>query len=186
MKRFFSFLLAWFLITLLTVVISVGVWFLLTGDSSDFNYAPVNAQVVSTGQTKPFVTKENRFFGGSRYRLVYTQFIAFKYTYENKIYNTSGEYNLSTEYYDTKPVPIAYPSPYYEGKLVKINVLKSNPETITLDQDSGPKDVKPMDIAKVAVPIYAVLMLLVIISYIRKGRQIRKENFYKKMGMGDF
>ena len=185
MKRFFYLILTLLLISFLVGVFSVGAWFLLTSDSSDLTYDTVMATVVKAGDAKPFVTEHSTMFKKD-YRLVYTQYLGLTYTYEGKNYNQSGEFTLSTEYYDTKPVPGPYAHTYIKGSTIPIKVMKLQPEVITIEDTSSARDVSYLDIAKVAVPVWLLFVIITLVKFAKKSKQIRKQNFYKKMGMENY
>ncbi len=186
MKRFFYLILSLLLITFLVGVFSVGAWFLLTSDSTDLTYDTTMATVSKAGIVQSFVD-EHKTLLKTDYRLTYTQYLELSYTYDGKNYTVKGEYPLSREYYDTRPMVTAYTSPYVAGSTLTVKVLKMDPKTITIEQKKGAvEDLEWTDIAKIAVPVWAFFVIVTLVKYAKKSKKIRKQNFYRKMGMENY
>ena len=137
--------------------------------------------ITSTAAPVPVEDKKKGLFK-DKYLINYVQTISVTYNYKGKSYTNTRDFVVKTETYDTRPTTFnqVYNTPYKSGNTVEIYVNKNNPDIFKLVGDASTSKVELKQILYVAVPIYAVIILIHTISTISKGRKARKQAFLDK------
>lgn len=186
MKRFISYIFTLILATFFIGAIVYAIWYIANGDASESNYEDCQATITQALAPEARVKLDEGIFK-SEYRLTYIQFLKLEYNYNGKKYSQSGDYALSTEYYDQKPLTTGKPSHYYrQGDVITIHVMKSDPRNVEITNWMTSKNIPLKTVVLYASPVYVLIMILFIASFHKKEKEIKKEKFYKKMGMREF
>ncbi len=184
MKRFLIYFLTYILVTIFSAVIVWGIWTLLTGASQDtmFDKASGVIQMASSPLAR---ADQDKTLLADRWRIQFTQNIKVSYQYNGKKYVEERELVVHTDYYDTEVSPQGktYNTPYVTGAAVQIFVNKQDPSIFQLADTGEAHEVPLKDVLKFAIPAYALIMILFTISFIKKEKRVKKENFYHKYGM---
>ena len=184
MKRFLLYFLTYILVTIFSAVIVWGIWTIINGATQDTYFDKVTG-VIQMASNPLARADQDKTLLKDRWRVRFTQSLKVSYQYNGKKYVEERELTVHTDYYDTEVSPQGktYDSPYKTGAAVQIYVNKKDPTVFQIAEAGESRKTPITEVLKFAIPVYAIIMLLFTISFIKREKRIKKEKFYHKYGM---
>ena len=180
--RFLKYLLSVIGITALAALLVFCAYMIINSFTTHSDEDKIYGAITETADPVPVLDKKRGIFK-DYYVVNYIQSLRVSYNYQGKAYTNLKDFIVKSEKYDTKPTTLAgkvYNTPYKAGNTIEIYVNKNNPDIFKLVGDASTSTVGIKSILYVAVPIYAVVILIHTISSISKGRKARKQAFMDK------
>lgn len=179
-KRLLSYFFTLVLVTFIAVIIVACVYSMIDGASVKTGTEKCSAQVVASKNAVVMYDKERGLLKDT-YRISTVQEITVKYLYHGKDLRVTKEITYDVQEFDFEPnlKNFTAKNKYKDGDLIDILVYEDNPKIFDIENkilDEGVGGI--MTIVKYAAPVYGVIMLLFIISFVRKEKALKKKSFY--------
>lgn len=179
-KRLLSYFFTLVLVTFIAAVAVACVYFVIDGASVKTGTEKTSGQIVASKNAVIIYDKERGLLKDT-YRVSTVQEITVKYLYHGKDLRVTKEITYDVQEFDFEPnlKNFTAKNKYKDGDLLDILVYEDNPKIFDIENkilDDGIDGLKT--VLKYAVPIYVVVILLFIISFIRKERALKKSKFY--------